>query len=215
MAHIDKAFSQAKLEKLAAHISAKQKDAVLDVCLENRELTILCRKGEILNLLKFLRDDKKCQFKSMMDLCGADYPEREDRFEVVYHLLSMYLNQRVRVKIQVREGDSTPSCVNLFSSANWYEREAYDMFGIKFEGHPDLRRILTDYNFDGHPLRKDFPVQGKVEMYYDVKEERVAYKPVDLPQETRSFDWESPWEAMTKNADLGGDSIFDEEEFKK
>ena len=215
MTHIDKMLSQKRLNKLSEYILKKQKDAVLESDLSNRELTLCCRKSEILNLLKFLRDDKHCQFKVLVDLCGVDYPEREDRFCVVYHLLSMHLNQRIRVKIYVKDGDSAPSVVSLFSAANWYERETYDMYGIKFEKHPDLRRILTDYNFDGYPLRKDFPVQGKVEAYYDVNEQRVAYKPVDLPQETRSFNWESPWEAMTSNADLGGDSVFDEKEFNK
>lgn len=215
MGHIDKAFKESKLDTLVKHLEAKQKDNIISLNKNVRELTLVCRKQDIKEVLKFLRDDRKCMFKCLVDVCGVDYPERDERFEVVYHLLSVHLNLRLRVKVSVKDGDSVPSVVSLFSSANWYEREAYDMFGILFEDHPDLRRILSDYNFDGFPLRKDFPVQGKVEVYYDKDEERVAYKPVDLPQETRSFDWESPWEAMTGNAKLSEDNVFDENEFNK
>jgi NADH-quinone oxidoreductase subunit C len=212
---MDKALDIQALEKLAEHIHAKVGDKVLEQAVQFRELTLVCSLTHILDVLKFLRDDSKCQFRILLDVCGVDWPEKEPRFEVVYHLLSVKHNQRVAIKVPVSEGDSVPSATGLFSSANWYERETYDMFGISFENHPDLRRILTDYDFDGFPLRKDFPVEGKVEIYYDEKEERVAYKPVDLPQEYRHFDKQSPWEAMTGNASRSeSDSVFDADEFK-
>ena len=150
-----------------------------------------------MRVLTALRNDKECQFEQLIDICGVDYPERERRFDVVYHLLSPRKNQRIRVKCEADEENPVPSVVELFPTANWYEREAYDMYGILFSGHPDLRRILTDYGFQGFPLRKDFPLTGYVEVRYDDDQKRVVYEPVKLTQEFRSFDFESPWEGRT------------------
>lgn len=158
------------------------------------ELTLFAHTADILTVLKALRDDQKCQFVNFIDICGVDYPSREKRFEVVYHLLSPRTNHRVRVKVSVDEETPVPSAVNVFPAANWFEREAYDMYGILFSGHPDLRRMLTDYGFVGHPLRKDFPMTGEVEVRYDDELKRVVYEPVKLSQAFRTFDFESPWE---------------------
>ena len=144
--------------------------------------------------LKLLRIDARCRFEVLIDICGVDWPGRENRFDVVYHLLSPRLNQRIRLKIEANESDPIESAVGVFPAANWFEREAYDMYGILFSGHPDLRRILTDYGFQGHPLRKDFPLSGHVEVRYDDETKRVVYEPVRLTQEFRNFDFESPWE---------------------
>jgi NADH-quinone oxidoreductase subunit C len=165
------------------------------------ELTLEVEAARIVEALTFLRDDPDCQFIAFIDLSGVDYPQREKRFDVVYLLLSPKLNRRVRVKIATDEATPAPSVVSVFPAADWYEREAYDMFGILFDGHPDLRRILTDYGFDGHPLRKDFPMTGFVEVRYDDEEKRVRYEPVKLTQEFRQFDFLSPWEG----APLPGD----------
>jgi NADH-quinone oxidoreductase subunit C len=148
----------------------------------------------ILDVLAFLRDDAGCRFISFVDICGVDYPAREKRFDVVYHLLSPSLNARVRVRVMTDEETPVPSATGLFKGADWFEREAYDLYGILFSGHPDLRRILTDYGFDGHPLRKDFPLTGFVEVRYDEAQKRVVYEPVRLNQEFRNFDFLSPWE---------------------
>src|ERR1700727_2161373 len=158
------------------------------------ELTILAEPSRILDVLKFLRDDPSCQFICFTDICGADYPEREKRFDVVYQLLSPKLNLRVRVKVETDEATPVPSAISVFPAAEWCEREAYDLFGILFDGHPDLRRILTDYGFEGHPLRKDFPMTGFVEVRYDDEEKRVRYDQGKLTQEFRKFDFLSPWE---------------------
>lgn len=158
------------------------------------ELMLLVPEEKLLNLLTFLRDDDKCQFTQLMDICGTDYPERSLRFDVVYNLLSVRLNQRVRIKVQTDETTPVPSCVEIFPTAGWFEREVWDMYGVFFSGNPDLRRILTDYGFDGHPLRKDFPLTGYVELRYDPEQKRVAYSPVKLPQAFRTFDFLSPWE---------------------
>ena len=158
------------------------------------ELTIYAVRSEILSVLKFLRDDEACRFVNFIDICGVDYPEREERFDVVYHLLSPYKNSRVRVKVTASESSAVPSAVDLFPAADWFEREAYDMYGILFSGHPDLRRMLTDYGFVGHPLQKDFPLTGHVEVRYDDEVKRVVYEPVALTQAFRTFDFESPWE---------------------
>jgi len=154
-------------------------------------------------VLTFLRDDSNCQFKVLVDLAGVDYPDREERLEVVYNLLSLSQNQRVRLKVRTDEETPVPTASGVFSSAAWYEREAWDMYGIYFADHPDLRRLLTDYGFDGHPMRKDFPMTGHVEVRYDEREKRVVYDPVLLQQEFRSFDFLSPWEGMTRT--LPGD----------
>ena len=162
------------------------------------ELIVVCDVSSLIKVLKFLRDDAQCQFKQLTDLCGVDYPDRESRFEIVYHLLSYRYNRRVRVKTSADENTSVPSVVRVFSTADWYERETWDMYGIHFSEHPDLRRLLTDYGFDGHPLRKDFPLTGYVEMRYDEEQKRVVYEPVNLTQEFRRFDFMSPWEGARR-----------------
>jgi NADH-quinone oxidoreductase subunit C len=158
------------------------------------ELTLHADAANIIEVLTFLRDDAECKFVCFIDICGADYPVREMRFDVVYHLLSPYKNTRIRVKLQADEETQVPSAISVFPAANWYERETFDLYGILFSGHPDLRRILTDYGFSGHPLRKDFPVTGHVEVRYDDEAKRVVYEPVKLVQEMRQFDYLSPWE---------------------
>ena len=160
------------------------------------ELTIEVEPDHLLEAIEFLRDDPNCRFGCLIDICGADYPEREKRFDVVYHLLSPWRNLRIRVRVKTDEETPVPSLVGLFPAANWNERETYDLYGILFSGHPDLRRILTDYGFEGHPLRKDFPLTGFVELRYDDELKRVVYEPVKLMQEYRSFDFLSPWEGM-------------------
>jgi NADH-quinone oxidoreductase subunit C len=150
--------------------------------------------SRIIEVLTFLRDDPDCLFKSFIDICGVDYPAREKRFDVVYHLLSPKFNRRIRLKVQTDETTPVPSAVSVYPAADWFEREAYDLYGILFDGHPDLRRILTDYGFEGHPLRKDFPMTGFVEVRYDDAEKRVVYDKVKLTQEFRNFDFLSPWE---------------------
>jgi len=160
------------------------------------ELTILAEAAHLVEVVRFLRDDPRCLFISFLDLCGVDYPQRPKRFDVVVHLLSPRHNRRVRVKVRTDETTPVPSLVAVFPSANWYEREAYDLFGILFTGHPDLRRILTDYGFEGHPLRKDFPMSGFVEVWWSDDEKRVVNQPVRLTQDFRDWDFLSPWEAM-------------------
>ena len=178
----------------AEEAQAQLPDAVRDVVVAHAEVTISAPSDQIEALLKFLRDAPMCKFTSLIDICGVDYPGREKRFEVVYHLLSIPLNQGIRVKVAVREDGSVPSIVKLFPAADWFEREAFDMYGIVFSGHPDLRRILTDYGFSGYPLRKDFPTTGFSEVHYDETQKRVVYEPVRLVQEYRQFDFVSPWE---------------------
>jgi len=165
------------------------------------ELTLIAEPQRILDVLKYLRDDPGCLFVNFTDVSGVDYPAREKRFDVVYQLLSPKQNQRVRVKVSTDEATPIPSATSLFPGANWFERETYDLYGVVFDGHPDLRRLLTDYGFDGHPLRKDFPMTGFTEVRYDDQEKRVRYEPVRLPQEFRQFDFLSPWEG----APLPGD----------
>ena len=169
------------------------------------ELTLEVNPGHIEAVLKFLRDDAECGFTQLIDLCGADYPQRALRFDVVYHLLSMTKNRRIRVKLQAGEETQVPSVTALFDVANWYEREAFDMYGILFSGHPDLRRLLTDYGFEGYPLRKDFPLSGHVEVRYDDDAKKVVQEPVSLVQEFRDFDFESPWEGARASGLLPGD----------
>jgi NADH-quinone oxidoreductase subunit C len=187
-----------KLTALAAQLEAAFPEAVLAHAIERGELTVHIACSALLELLSFLRDDPKCRFTVLCDICGVDYPDRPQRFEVVYNLLSMSLNQRVRIKVATDEMAPVPSVVGVFSAAGWWEREAWDLFGIYFSDHPDLRRILTDYGFDGHPLRKDFPLTGYVELRYDEDQKRVVYEPVKLKQEFRSFDFLSPWEGMDR-----------------
>ncbi|MER8802096.1 NADH-quinone oxidoreductase subunit C [Mesorhizobium sp. M0998] len=158
------------------------------------ELTISVEPRDLIEVVTFLRDDPKCQFISIIDVCGADYPSRAKRFDVVYHLLSPRQNIRVRIKVQADEETLVPSITGIYPGADWFERETYDLYGVLFSGHPDLRRILTDYGFEGHPLRKDFPLTGFVEVRYDDEAKRVIYEPVELKQEFRNFDFLSPWE---------------------
>jgi len=165
--------------------------------IKNSELTIYVKSAVLVKVISFLRDDNRCLYNQLMDICGVDYPERTCRFEVIYHLLSLQYNQRVRVVVCTDERMSVPTVIGLFDCADWWEREVWDMFGITFKDHPDLRRILTDYNFEGHPLRKDFPVMGYQEVRYDDHKKKVVYEPVKLEQEFRSFDFISPWESMT------------------
>ncbi len=193
------------LQELRQHILDSLKDIVLFSSIEKGELTLTVLASKIQTVLFFLRDDPTCLFTMLMDICGVDFPERERRFEVVYHLLSLAKNQRVRVKAFVAENESIPSAVPVYRSANWWEREAWDMYGIVFSEHPDLRRILTDYGFEGYPLRKDFPLTGYVEVRYDDEQKRVAYRPVKLPQAYRTFDFESPWQGDRDAPILPGD----------
>ena len=182
------------MEDLKDHIKMQLGDAVNAASIENGELTIEARRAEITTVISFLRDDPICKFSSLIDICGVDYPSRERRFDVVYHMLSMAHNARIRIKVSTDETVPVHSVTSLFPNANWYEREAFDMYGILFDEHPDLRRILTDYGFEGYPLRKDFPLSGFVEVRYDEERKSVVYEPVNLPQEYRSFDFMSPWE---------------------
>jgi NADH-quinone oxidoreductase subunit C len=184
----------ADLQELGDHVGITLGPAVLDRQIAYGELTLLVAAEEIVRVLTFLRDDPHCLFVSLMDLCGADYPGREKRFDVVYHLLSYRHNRRIRVKVEADEVTPVPSVIDVYPTANWFEREAYDLYGVLFSGHPDLRRILTDYGFEGHPLRKDFPLSGFVEVRYDEEQKRVVYEPIKLQQEFRSFDFLSPWE---------------------
>ncbi len=184
------------LKDLGDYIAAALPQDVIGTEVAFGELAVTVRPASILRVLSFLRDDSTCLFKVLIDLSGADYPEREARFEVIYSLLSMSQNQRVRVKLSVGEDDPVPSATGVYRAAGWYERETWDMYGIDFSDHPDLRRILTDYGFEGHPMRKDFPLTGRVEVRYDETQKRVVYDPVKLTQDFRSFDFLSPWEGM-------------------
>ena len=185
------------LEELGNYVGGKIAGALQAKTIAFGELTLTVARSQIVPVLKLLRDDARCRFEVLIDLCGVDYPARENRFDVVYHLLSPRTNQRIRVKLETNETDPVPSATAVFSVADWFEREAYDMYGILFSGHPDLRRMLTDYGFQGHPLRKDFPLTGYVEVRYDDNQKRVVYEPVKLNQEFRNFDYESPWEGVT------------------
>ena len=184
------------LRELGDYIDAGNAGAVLGIEVAYGELMVTAEASAVPKLLTFLRDDQNCQFKQLVDVTAVDYPDREARFTVVYNLLSLRHNQRVRVKTAVADGVPLASVVGVFSSANWLEREVWDLFGVAFSGHPDLRRILTDYGFEGHPLRKDFPLTGHVEVRYDEDQKRVVYEPVKLTQEFRNFDFMSPWEGM-------------------
>jgi NADH-quinone oxidoreductase subunit C len=189
------------LEDLGAHIKSSMTSAILDQKIEVGELTLTAAADQIYTVVKFLRDDPRCKFTTLIDICGADYPERGKRFDVVYHLLSMQLNHRIRIRVETDETTAVPSIAGVFPCADWFEREAFDMYGILFSGHPDLRRLLTDYGFQGWPLRKDFPLTGHVEVRYDPEQQRVVYEPVKLTQAFRNFDFLSPWEGMTLPGD--------------
>ena len=182
------------LQELGEHIASKLGSAVHGFKVEFGELSVMAEASEIVRVLSFLRDDPDCGFICFIDICGVDYPQREKRFDVVYHLLAPYKNRRIRVKAETDEDTAVPSAITVFPAANWFEREAFDLYGILFSGHPDLRRILTDYGFAGHPLRKDFPLTGYVEVRWDDEVKRVVYEPVKLTQEFRAFDYLSPWE---------------------
>jgi NADH-quinone oxidoreductase subunit C len=182
------------LGQFGAMIAAALGGAVTDRQIARGELTIIANAPDIVKVAKFLRDDERCEFWSFIDLTAIDWPGRERRFDVVYHLLSPRHNRRIRIKVETDENTPVPSVVDVYPGANWFEREAYDLYGILFTGHPDMRRLLTDYGFEGHPLRKDFPLTGFVEVRYDDEQKRVVYDKVRLAQEFRSFDFLSPWE---------------------
>ena len=189
-------MSDAMLD-LGTYLAAKRPDAVLSSTLSHGELTLLVPLAQLGGLVEFLKSDPACRFTTLVDITAIDHPQRAARFEMVYHFLSMYKNHRIRLKVAVRADDMVPSIHSIHPSANWFEREVFDMFGILFSGHPDLRRILTDYGFRGHPLRKDFPTTGYTEVRYDEAQKRVVYEPVSLVQEYRQFDFMSPWEGAT------------------
>jgi NADH-quinone oxidoreductase subunit C len=191
------------LSDLAAYVKSALPQDVTACEIQHGELIVSIRRDAVVRVLTFLRDDARCLFKLLADLCGVDYPDRVERFDVVYNLLSLKHNQRIRVKVTTDEEHAVPSATSVFSAAGWFEREAWDLFGIYFADHPDLRRLLTDYGFEGHPLRKDFPLTGYVELRYDEDQKRVVYEPVRLKQEFRTFDFLSPWEGM--NHVLPGD----------
>ena len=186
----------AALKDLEEYVSAQLGDKVLARDESRGELSLTVHRDNIVGVLKLLRDDVNTQFKLVMDICGVDYPESEERFCVVYNLLSLPHNLRLRIKVWTSEAVPVPSVTSVYNSANWWEREAWDLYGIYFTNHPDFRRILTDYGFEGHPLRKDFPLTGYVELRYDDEQKRVVYEPVKLTQDFRSFDFLSPWEGM-------------------
>jgi|SRR2546423_793714 NADH-quinone oxidoreductase subunit C len=184
----------ADLTALGGHVAQAVSGAVLEQKLDRGELTLTIAGDRLLQTVEFLRDDPECEFRLLLDICGVDWPKREKRFDVVYHFLSLSKNQRVRLKVQTDEQTPVPSLASIHPTANWFERETYDMYGVVFSDHPDLRRILTDYGFEGYPLRKDFPLTGFVELRYDDDLKRVVYQPVQLVQEFRDFDFMSPWE---------------------
>jgi NADH-quinone oxidoreductase subunit C len=186
---MDEAFKE-----IAETIAAARQDEVLTSAIAYGELTVTVKPEAIVPFLRFLHDDARLAFISLIDVCGVDWPQRSLRFDVVYHLLSPRKNKRIRVKVMTDEDTPVPSVTPVFPGADWFERETYDFYGILFTGHPDLRRILTDYGFDGYPLRKDFPLTGYVEVRYDDEQKRVIYEPVKLAQEFRDFDFLSPWE---------------------
>ena len=183
-------FGQMLATALAGTVTGRQ--------IENGELTVTANARDIVKLMTFLRDDPRCAFKCFIDVTAVDWPQRENRFDVVYHLLSPTRNMRVRVKVEAGEAIAVPSIIEVFPGASWFERETYDLYGVMFTGHPDMRRLLTDYGFQGHPLRKDFPLTGFVEVRYDDEQKRVVYEPVKLVQEFRDFDFLSPWEGAAR-----------------
>ncbi|WP_159953252.1 NADH-quinone oxidoreductase subunit C [Rhizobium sp. 18065] len=182
------------LNELASYLKEMRGALIATSEITYGELTLTAKAENIIALLTFLRDDVQCGFINLIDICGVDYPKRKDRFDVVYHLLSPRQNLRIRIKVATGEFKPVPSACPVFPGADWFERETWDMYGILFTDHPDLRRILTDYGFEGHPLRKDFPTTGFVEVRYDDNAKRVVYEPVELKQEFRNFDFLSPWE---------------------
>ncbi len=197
------------LKDLGEYIAGKAGERVVAWDIALGELMLTTTRESLAGLMKLLRDDSNCLFKVLVDVTAADYPEREERFEIVYNLLSLSHNQRIRLKTSTDENTPVPSVVGLFSAAGWFEREVWDMFCVFFTDHPDLRRLLTDYGFEGHPLRKDFPLTGYVEVRYDDEQKRVVYEPVKLTQDFRSFDFMSPWEGAKYI--LPGDEKAEEE----
>lgn len=191
------------LKDLGDYLTAAFPQDVTKAEIVHGELIATVKRDAIVEVLTFLREDPRCLFTQLVDICGVDYPDRAERFDVVYNLLSLRLNHRIRVKATTDEDNPVPSATGVYSAAGWFEREAWDLYGIYFSDHPDLRRILTDYGFEGHPMRKDFPLTGYVEVRYDEDQKRVIYEPVRLKQEFRSFDFLSPWEGM--NHVLPGD----------
>tara|TARA_Y100000588_G_C14264748_1_gene929335 strand:- start:2361 stop:2990 length:630 start_codon:yes stop_codon:yes gene_type:complete len=187
-------MDQQALTEIARHLDSALGDYIQSPEVLHGELTVRAPVESLERVIKFLRDDSSCRFEMLIDICGVDYPERSSRFEVVYHLLSISNNLRIRLKVAVDEEGAVPSMTALFNTAGWFEREVWDLYGIYFTNHPDLRRLLTDYGFEGHPLRKDFPLTGYVELRYDDEQKRVVYEPVKLTQDFRSFDFMSPWE---------------------
>ncbi len=198
------------LDILGEYIAEKMPDAVRKFDVMFGDLTLYAERDAIASLADFLKRDVMCSFETLIDICGVDYPERGQRFEVVYHFLSMRMNHRVRVKIRTDEESAVPTLTKLHPSADWYEREAFDMYGVRFAGHPDMRRILTDYGFEGYPLRKDFPLTGYTEIRYDDLKKRIVHEPVELTQEYRNFDFLSPWEGIA--AVIPGDEKADDAE---
>ena len=192
------------LEELGQHVASVLSDQVMGISIAHDELMVTAQAEQIVKVVTFLRDDPMCLFKVLVDICGTDYPERPKRFDVVYNLLSLVHNQRIRIKVEADDETPVPSITGVHNSANWFEREIWDMYGVMFSDHPDLRRLLTDYGFEGHPLRKDFPLTGFVETRYDEERKRVVYDPVKLSQEFRKFDFLSPWEGAS-NTPLPGD----------
>ena len=182
------------LRELAAHIQEARPDSVVSTGIAYGELDVTVALSQLVSFVEFLKTDQTCRFSTLVDITGIDWPERAKRFDVVYQFLSMYRNQRIRIRVEVGEEEMVPSIVSVHPSANWFEREVFDMFGVLFSGHPDLRRILTDYGFRGYPLRKDFPTTGYIEVRYDEEQKRVVYEPVKLVQEYRMFDFMSPWD---------------------
>jgi len=193
------------LQELGDYVQAGLGNDVIRCEIALGELCVTVQRHAVVKVMQFLRDDSTCAFQQLMELCGVDYPERPERFEVVYNLLSVRHNHRIRVKVTTDEDTPVPSVTGVWPVAGWFEREAWDLYGIFFSDHPDLRRILTDYGFEGHPLRKDFPLTGYVELRYDPEQKRVVYEPVRLTQDFRSFDFLSPWEGMTEVQQLPGD----------
>ena len=197
-------MNAAALRKLGDHVQTSLPGAVRSAEVLLNELVLRIERRDTVKVMTFLRDDAMCQFQQLMDITAADYPQREERFDVVYNLLSLRHNHRIRIKLSTDEDSAVPSITGVYTVANWFEREIWDLFGVFFSDHPDLRRILTDYGFEGHPMRKDFPLTGYVEMRYDDEQKRVVYEPVKLQQDFRTFDFLSPWEGMT-NVMLAGD----------
>ena len=187
-----------KLEILEKHLESSLNKYNIEICINLKTIHIKCEKKHIINVIKFLKEDNNCLFSQLIDVTAVDYINKKQRFEIIYILLSHKYNTRLLLKTTISENENINSICNIFPSANWYERECYDLFGVIFDEHPDLRRIMTDYNFVGHPLRKDFPLTGHTEVRYDNLQKKVIYEPVKLQQEYRNFDYASPWEGFSK-----------------